>query len=104
MVHKKGPASAYELIGNKSVPYGYKKVIVPGMFFASVVQRKDSVVFYFFPCYMNPGFKQVAPSLHKYLKGKTCFHFKKKEQVNEKELAALLKKGLEAWKKLGYMK
>jgi hypothetical protein len=53
---------------------------------------------------MNVKMLDVAPSLSKYLKGKTCFHFKKEEQVNEKELSALLKKGVAAWKKMGYMK
>ena len=104
MVHKKGSANAFELIGNKPVPYGYKKEIVPGMFFASIVARKNSVVFYFFPCYMSSAFKGTAPSLFKCLKGKTCFHFTSPEQVNEKELDALLKQGVTAWKKAGYMK
>lgn len=104
MVYKKGSADAYELIGNKPVPYGYKKEIVPGMYFASTMIRKDSVAFYFFPCYMNPQFKKIAPSLHKHLKGKTCFHFKKEADVNEKELSAMLEKGMKAWKDAGYMK
>lgn len=94
----------YAIIGNKPVPYGSDKKIIPGMFFASVAQRKDSVAFYFFPAYMHKGLKDIAPSLYKCLKGKTCFHFKKEEQVNEKELAALLKAGILAWKKMGYMK
>lgn len=96
-------AMTCELIGNKPVPYGYDKKIIPGMYFASVAQRKDSVAFYFFPSYMNAGMKDVAPSLYKFLKGKTCFHFKKEEDVNEKELNALLKSGIAAWKKAGYM-
>jgi hypothetical protein len=94
----------YELTGNKPVPYGYDKKIIPGMFFASIAQRADSVAFYFFPSYMNPKLKDTAPSLYKCLKGKTCFHFKKPEQVDEKELKALLKAGITAWKKAGYMK
>ncbi len=94
----------YELIGNKPVPYGYNKKIIPGMFFAAVAQRKDSVAFHFYPCYMNADLKKSAPSLYKYLKGKTCFHFRKPEEVNEKELNALLKKGAAAWKKAGYVK
>jgi hypothetical protein len=93
----------YELIGNKPVPYGYDKKIIPGMFFAAVAQRKDSVTFHFFPSYMS-NLDEVAPSLYKCLKGKTCFHFKKEEQVNEKELDALIKKGVSAWKKMGYIK
>jgi len=105
MVHSKGSDEAYQVMGNKPVPYGYKKEIVPGMYFSSVVIRKDSVNFYFFPTYMNPGeYKTLAPSIFKLLKGKTCFHFKKEEQVNEKELDAILKKGIVHWKKAGYMK
>lgn len=105
MVAKDGSKElAYELIGNKPVPYGHDKKIIPGMFFASVAQRKDSVAFYFFPSYMNTKLQEVAPDLYKCLKGKTCFHFKKEEQLNEKELKALLKHGMTAWKKMGYMK
>jgi len=96
--------SSYEIIGNKPVPYGYDKKMIPGMYFATIAQRKDSVTFHFFPSYMNTKLKEVAPSLYKCLKGKTCFHFKKEEQVNEKELTLLLEKGMFAWEKFGYMK
>ena len=95
---------SYQLIGNKEVPYGYDKKPVPGMYFATIAQRKDTVAFYFFPSYMNATFKEVAPTLYTCLKGKTCFHFKKVEQVNETELSALLQKGMDAWKKAGFMK
>lgn len=96
--------SAYEIIGNKPVPYGYNKKIVPGMFFASINQLKDSVTFHFFPLYMNAELNEVAPSLCKYLKGKTCFQFKKVEQVDENELTLLIEKGMISWSKFGYMK
>ena len=52
----------YELIGNKPVPYGYNKKIIPGMFFAAIAQRKDSVTFHFFPCYMNTKMEETAPT------------------------------------------
>lgn len=94
----------YELMGNKPVPYGSKKVIVPGMYFSSVVTRKDMISFYFFPIYFHSSdFLGLIPDMQKYLKGKTCFNFKKSGQVNPKEMRALLKKGVVAWKKLGYM-
>ena len=95
--------TAYEIMGNKPVPYGYDKKIVPGMFFASVAMRKDSVTIHFFPIYMNMKMMEVAPSLLKYLKGKTCFHFKKVEQVDEKELSGLMELGVAAWYEAGYM-
>lgn len=105
MVVSKDKKDVYEIMGNKAVPYGSKKTIVPGMYFSSVVARKDMVSFYFFPLYyQEKTFEKTIPTLIKCLKGKTCFNFKKPEQLNEKELAAMLKKGMLAWKKNGYMK
>ena len=105
MVVAKDKEGVFELMGNKPVPYGSKKQIVPGMYFSSVVARKDMVSFYFFPIYFHTGdFINLIPVMSKCLKGKTCFNIKKPEQVNEKELSALLKKGVQVWKKSGYMK
>jgi hypothetical protein len=105
MVVRKGKAGTIELIGNKPVPYGSKKTIVPGMYFSSAVTRKDMVSFYFFPIYYRQEeFMKLIPTLSKTLKGKTCFNIKKPEQVNPKELNALLKKGVTVWKKLGYVR
>jgi len=104
VANRKADANTYEVIGNTPVPYGSTKKIVPGMYFASIANRKDSVVLYFFPCYTNAKMLDVAPSLVKCLKGKTCFHFTKEEQINEKELNTLLKKGVSVWEKEGYIK
>jgi hypothetical protein len=104
MVITRQSENGMELIGNKPVPYGYSKKIVPGMYFSSFVVRKDMVSFYFFPMYMQEGFKELIPEMIKTLKGKTCFNIRKPEQINEKELSALLKKGITAWKKQGYLK
>jgi hypothetical protein len=105
MVCSKDKPDCYEVIGNKPVPYGSTKKIVPGTYFASAVARKDMVSYYFMPIYYDKkDFVDVAPSLIKSLKGKACFNFKKVEQVDEKEIDAMLMKGVQAWKKLGYMK
>ena len=104
IVSSDSPDISYEIMGNKPVPYGYDKKMVPGMFFAQIAQRKESVTLHFFPIYMDVKMKEVAPSLMKCLKGKTCFHFNKEEQINEIELGLLLEKGIVAWKKLGYIK
>jgi hypothetical protein len=53
MVVSKDTEDTLELIGNKPVPYGSKKKIVPGMYFASFVARKDSVSLYFFAIYFH---------------------------------------------------
>lgn len=96
---------AYGIMGNKAVPYGSTKKIVPGMYFSSVVARKDMVSFYLFPVYYHAKeFTDLAPTMIKCLKGKTCFNFRKEEQIVGKELDKLLKKGVKIWKKMGYMK
>ncbi|MBI4427858.1 MAG: hypothetical protein HY562_01940 [Ignavibacteriales bacterium] len=105
MVKAKDTSETFEIIGNKPVPYGSTKKTIPGMYFSSTVARKDMVSFYFLPAYFNrKGFDRVAPTAMKCLKGKSCFNFKKEEQVIEEELDALLSLGVEMWKKQGYMK
>lgn len=104
MVIAKESDAGLEIMGNKAVPYGHDKKIIPGMYFASVVPRKDMVSFYIFPIYAHAeDFASLAPVAIKCLKGKTCFNFKKPEQVIEKEIDAMLKKGMAVWKKEGYM-
>jgi len=98
------PKICFELTGNKPVPYGYDKKIIPGMSFGKISHLKESVTLHFFPAYLDPKLQEVAPSLHKCLKGKTCFHFSKVEQIDEQELINLFKKGEITWQKLGYMK
>ncbi|MEI8203693.1 MAG: DUF1801 domain-containing protein [Bacteroidota bacterium] len=93
----------YEIIGNKAVPYGYDKKIVAGMYFATIAQRKNTVTFHFFPSYMDNSYKEAAPAIYACLKGKTCFHFSKVEQVNEEELHAMLKHAIQNWKTIGYL-
>ena len=105
MVCIKNTANCCEITGNTPVPYGSTKKIVPGMYFASAVARKDMVSFHFMPIYYHrEDFIDVAPTVLKSLKGKACFNFKKVEQIDENELDAMLKKGAKAWKKYGYMK
>ena len=105
LVEKRSSNEGIELIGNVPTPYGSRKEIVPGMYFASALIRKDNVSFYFFPCYTAPKeFEKIAPTAMKYLDGKTCFHFKKEEQVVEKEIRSMFKKGIEFYKKQGWVK
>ncbi|MER3464082.1 MAG: hypothetical protein C4329_06380, partial [Chitinophagaceae bacterium] len=48
MIVSKDKPDCFELIGNKPLPYSSKKEMVPGMYFSSVVARKDMISFYFF--------------------------------------------------------
>ena len=105
MVCSKDTVKCVELIGNTPVPYGSTKKIVPGMFFASAVAHKDMVSLHFLPLYYHEkDFADIAPTLLKRLKGKACFNFTKPEQIDEKEMDAMLKRGTQAWRKLGCVK
>ena len=104
LVCSKDEPGSYEIIGNKPVPYGSKKTVVPGMYFAGVDVRAASVNLTFFPVYEHAAeFVKAAPALMKCLKGKTCFPFTS-DDLPVKEVDALLKKGAQLWKKLGYLK
>ncbi len=103
-VSKEGPGGL-ELMGNVPTAYGSRKVMVPGMYFASTAIRKSSVVFYFFPAYMEVEvFKEKAPKTWSLLQGKTCFHFRKPEDLVRKEIQALFKLGISGYKKNGWIK
>ena len=78
-----------------------KPVVIDGrktdeLWFASLIQQKDSVGFYFMP----PDVKsKLHPELLKHLDGKSCFHFKALTPALKKHVEAALKVGLEAYRK-----
>ena len=66
------------------------------LWFASIIQQKDSVGFYF----TAPDVKsKLSPELLKHLDGKSCFHFKTLTPALKKHVEAALKLGLEAYRK-----
>ncbi len=77
-----------------------KRVMIDGrqrdeLWFASLIQQKDSVGFYFTP----PGVKsKLSPALLSHLDGKSCFHFKTLTPALKKDIATALKIGLEAYR------
>lgn len=74
------------------------------MFFAAVMPMKAYVGFYFMPIYTHASeFKDLDPSLRKLLKGKSCFHIKTIDQEVNKRLSALLKRGYDLYKKIGWI-
>ena len=77
----------FEIYYRKEVEILGKKF--PELLFASLLIQKGYVGFYFFPIYINEALKKkIAPELLNCLKGKTCFHIKKKNpqllmQINQ---------------------
>ena len=67
-------------------------------YFAGAVIQKTMVAFYFFPIYSHPAAFTVPAAIQKNCKGKSCFNFKKLDDVQEKAIAALLKDGAAFYK------
>jgi hypothetical protein len=75
-----------------------------GGLFASVIEQKGYVGFYFTPIYSNPALKkQLSPTLLKLLKGKTCFHVKRLTPELQDAIKAALQAGIEQYRKQGWL-
>lgn len=68
-------------------------------YFGGAVIKKTMVAFYFFPIYTHPKSFTLPDAIKKNLKGKSCFNFKKIDEVQEKAIAQLLKEGADFYKK-----
>lgn len=77
----------YHLISRKPVVINGRKR--KELYFASIIQQKNSVGFYF-----NRAYCENAPELLEHLDGKGCFHLKALTPGLEKEIDAALKVGL----------
>lgn len=72
-----------------------------GLYFAGIIIQSDYVGFYFMPMYAHPKeFADVSPELRKMLKGKSCFHVKKYDEMIFKEIEKIVKKGFQIFKKV----
>ncbi len=89
----------FEVSGTIEAMQGKKKV--DGIYFASVVPKPKDVRFYFFPLYTHRVqlFDMLSSGLSKMLKGKTCFHIRSLENDHQKELQALIHKGVKLYQK-----
>ena len=86
-----------------------KQIVIDGrkkneIWFASIIQQKHNVGFYFMPVYCNPAIhKQVSPALLEHLDGKSCFHMTELTSQLKKDIKAALKVGLADYKTRGWL-
>jgi hypothetical protein len=65
-----------------------------GVYLAGLVIQKSFVGFYYMPIYARPELKTaLAPELIKLLKGKSCFHIKKLDEVLITQIRSALEIG-----------
>ncbi len=95
--------------GGQANLVSHKPVVIEGrkkeeIWFVSALVQKGYVGFYYMPVYMNdPMKKTISPELLKYLKGKCCFHIKKKDASLLKDIDTAIKIGYDAFVKMGWM-
>jgi hypothetical protein len=71
------------------------------LFAAAVQIKKSYVTLHLMPVYVQPALLEtVSPALRKRMQGKACFNFTTIDAAQAKELAALTRKGLAAFKDL----
>ena len=91
----------YDLYTHKQVEFMGK--VRDGVYFASVIIQKGFVGFYFMPVYTDEGAKAFfRPELFKLLKGKSCFHLKKYDDLIFKQIEDVVEKGYEMYVKKGW--
>jgi hypothetical protein len=91
----------YQVYYGKEVEVQGRKY--PELCFVSLLIQKGYVGMYYFPVYTNIGLKkEIAPELLKCLKGKTCFHIKKKDPVLFRQIKEALILGREFYSSRGW--
>lgn len=94
--------SAYDLWSEKEVTIENRKR--KEVYFAGIVIRKDYVGFYYMPVYTEPDIKSIFhPSLLKLLKGKSCFHVKKLDDILLQQISDALAAGFKLYKQNGWV-
>ncbi len=94
--------TAYDLWSEKEVTIENRKR--KEVYFAGVVIRKGYVGFYYMPVYAEPDVKAIFhPSLLKLLKGKSCFHIKKLDDILLHQISEALATGFKLYKQNGWV-
>lgn len=73
------------------------------LWFASIIQQKDSVGFYFTLVSRDEVRAQLSSALLEHRDGGACFHFKTLTPQLKKDVQAALKIGVEVYRKQGWL-
>lgn len=89
--------------------YSIKDIVIDNrkkkeVYFAGLMIQKDYVGFYYMPIYSDVDVKNVfGPELLKLLKGKSCFHIKKLDEILAKQIIQALEIGYSLYKDRGWI-
>jgi len=81
---------------------GYSEKHKRDIYFGGVEIKKNYVSFHLMPVYINPKLlNNLSPGLKKRMQGKSCFNFKKADELLFKELSKLTKNAFDFFKRDG---
>ena len=81
---------------------GYSEKYKRDIYFGGVEIKKNYVSFHLMPAYVNPKLlSNLSPELKKRMQGKSCFNFKKADELLFKELSVLTKNAFDFFKRDG---
>jgi hypothetical protein len=104
-----GPLTAKMNIEGRYELWSIKEVVIDNrkrkeVYFAGLMIHKGYVGFYFMPIYSDTDVKSVfGQELLKLLKGKSCFHIRKLDEVLVKQLTEALEVGYSLYKERGWI-
>jgi len=91
-------SSVMEFCGAKAAQEGEGSV--GGYYFASIIPKSKEVRLYFFPMHTHGHeFQRISASLRNCFHGKSCFRFKKWDAKLEKDIRAMVGKGVKLYQK-----
>ena len=74
------------------------------LFFGAVKKGKRYVSYHLMPVYVDPALlNELSPGLRRRMQGKSCFNFRKVDEVPVKELGILTRRGFDAYRNAGYV-
>jgi len=91
----------YNLIVDRPIEVGGRKRDC--LYFASVIDQKGYVGFYFTLINNQPAFKKYLSDLLKVQKGQSCFHIRKLTPELRAEIKSALNMGFDYYKKQGWL-
>lgn len=99
---KVGSKRWYGLWSEKEAEIAGRKI--SAVHFASLIEQKDFVGFYYMPVYMIPELKKnIAPRLQTLQKGKSCFYVKEVDGELMSEIKAALDLAVKEYQKKGWL-
>lgn len=92
---------ALHLYGKKEIAIGNRKPQLT--YVVGIIEQKHFTGFYSMPVYSHRKEFKLSPELGKTLKGKSCFNIRKLTPEILKELDGVIKKGIQIYKKEGWI-